>query len=256
MLSVPTQKKIIKPHRKVVRMTRRQLVAAVIGLTVTFSAGTMARQSVPSPSGHWVGTLEAGQSIAVEIDLARQGADAWRGTISIPAQGQKGLPLSDLIVKNTSVEFAIKGGMGAPAFKGELSADGKTIAGTFSQGGGSLPLTLSWKGEPQFEAVQKNPAVSKAVLGTWDATLDVKGTPLRLALTLTNGPDGAVGTLVSVDQNNFEAPVSKITEEGSRLKLAITMVSGGFEGDVKDGEIAGTWTQGPLSLPLVFKRRQ
>jgi hypothetical protein len=237
-------------------MTRRQLLAAVIVVTVTFSDATIARQTVPSPSGHWVGTLEAGQSLGVEIDLAPQGADGWRGTISIPAQGQKGIPLADLIVKNTNVEFAIKSGMGNPRFKGELSADGKTIAGTFNQGGSSLPLTLSWKGEPQFEEAPKNPAVSKAVLGTWDATLDVKGTLLRLALTLTNGPTGAVGTLVSVDQNNFEMPVSKITEEGSRLKLAIPMVSGGFEGDVKNEEIAGTWTQGPLSLPLVFKRRQ
>ena len=88
-----------------------------------------------------------------------------------------------------------------------------------------------------------------------EGALDVKGTMLRLVLTLANGPDGATGKLVSVDQNNFEIPVSRITEEGSRLKLAITMVSGGFEGDVKGDEIAGTWTQGPLSLPLVFKRK-
>jgi hypothetical protein len=145
--------------------------------------------------------------------------------------------------------------MGDPRFKGELSADGKTITGTFSQAGVSVPLTLTWKGEPQFEAPIKNAAVSKAVLGTWEGALDVKGTMLRLVLTLANGPDGATGKLVSVDQNNFEIPVSRITEEGSRLKLVIAMVSGGFEGDVKGDEIAGTWTQGPLSLPLVFKRK-
>ena len=236
-------------------MTRRQLLATVTVLTLALCGDAVARQSAPAPSGHWVGTLEAGASLAVEVDLARQGAEGWRGTFSVPAQGQKGIPLADLVVKNTSVEFAIKGGMSDPRFKGDLSADGKTITGTFSQGGGSLPLTLTWKGEPQFEAPVKNAAVSKALLGTWEGTLDVKGTMLRLVLTLTNGPDGASGKLVSVDQNNFEIPVSKITEEGSRVKLAITMVSGGFEGDVKDGELAGTWTQGPLSLPLVFKRR-
>jgi hypothetical protein len=236
-------------------MTRNHLLATVIVLTFGVWSDAVARQSTPAPSGHWVGTLEAGASLGVEVDLARQGADAWRGTFSVPAQGQKGIPLSDVTVKNTSVEFAIKGGMGDPRFKGELSADGKTITGTFSQGGGSFPLTLTWKGEPQFEAPVKNAAVSKPLLGTWEGTLDVKGTMLRLVLTLANGPDGATGKLVSVDQNNFEIPVSKITEEGSRVKLVITMVSGGFEGDLKGDEIAGTWTQGPLSLPLVFKRR-
>ena len=236
-------------------MTRRQLLATVIVLTFGVWSDASARQVAPAPSGHWVGTLEAGVSLGVEVDLARQGADGWRGTFSVPAQLQKGVPLSDLTVKDTSVEFAIKGAPGDPRFKGQLSPDGKTIIGTFSQGGGSLPLTLTWKGEPQFEAPIKNAAVSTALLGTWEGTLDVKGTMLRLVLTLANGPDGATGTLVSVDQNNFEMPVSRITEEGSRVKLAITMVSGGFEGEVKGNEIPGTWTQGPLSLPLVLKRR-
>jgi hypothetical protein len=236
-------------------MTRRHALATVTILTFALCGDAVAGQSAPAPSGHWVGTLEAGASLGVEVDLAQQGAGTWRGTFSVPAQGQKGVPLSDIAVKNASVEFAIKGGMGDPRFKGELSADGKTITGTFSQGGGSLPLTLTWKGEPQFEAPIKNAAVSKALVGTWEGTLDVKGTTLRLVLTLANGPDGATGKLVSVDQNNFEIPVSRITEEGSRLKLVITMVSGGFEGDVKGDEIAGTWTQGQGSLPLVFKRR-
>jgi uncharacterized protein len=236
-------------------MTRRHLLAMVTVLTFALCGEAVARQSTPAPSGHWVGTLEVGASLGVEVDLARQDAGAWRGTFTVPAQGQKGVPLGDITVKNTDVEFAIKGGMGDPRFKGELSVDGKTITGTFSQGGASLPLTLTWKGEPQFEAPVKNPAVSKALLGTWEGTLDVKGKMLRLVLTLTNGPDGASGKLVSVDQNNFEMPVTRITEEGSHVKLAITMVSGGFEGDFKAGELAGTWTQGPLSLPLVFKRR-
>ena len=236
-------------------MTHRQLLATVIVLTFGVWSDVSARQAAPAPSGHWVGTLEAGASLSVEVDLARQGADAWRGTFSVPAQGAKGIPLSDIIVKNTSVEFAIKGGMGDPRFKGELSADGKTITGTFSQGGGSLPLTLTWKGEPQFEAPVKNAAVSQALLGTWEGTLDVNGKTLRLVLTLTNGPDGATGKLVSVDQNNIEIPVTTITEEGAHVKLTISMVGGGFEGDLKGDELAGTWTQGPGSLPLVFKRK-
>ena len=73
-------------------------------------------------------------------------------------------------------------------------------------------------------------------------------------LTLANGPDGATGKLVSLDQNNFEMPVTTIAEEGARLKFTVSMVSGAFDGENKGSEIAGTWTQGALSLPLTFKR--
>jgi hypothetical protein len=32
-------------------------------------------------------------------------------------------------------------------------------------------------------------------------------------------------------------------------------VRGGYEGEMKDGQITGTWTQGRNSLPLVLKRK-
>jgi len=231
--------------------TARYLMAAVAVLVWCGTAAGQQAAAAP-PSGHWVGTIE-GPGIGVEIDLGPQG-DAWRGTISIPVQLTKGLPLSDLVVKGTSVEFGIKGAPGDPRFKGELSKDGKTITGTFAQGGASLPLNLTWKGEPEFIAVQKSPAVSKALIGTWEGALDVQGKSLRLVLTLSNGPDGAIGKLVSVDQNNLELPVTTIAEEKSRLKLTVVMVSGGFDGEIKGDEIVGTWTQGGGSLPLTFKR--
>ena len=228
----------------------RRLMAAGAVLVLCWAAADA--QTPPPPAGHWAGTIE-GPGIEVEVDLGREG-DGWRGTFSVPVQATKGIPLSELAVKNTSVEFAIKGGPGDPRYKGELSKDGRTITGTFSQGGGAFPLTLAWKGEAQFAAVPKNPAVSKGLLGTWEGALDVQGKTLRLALTLANGADGATGKLVSLDQNNFEMPVTGITESGSRLKLSVAMVSGGFEGEVKGDEITGTWTQGPALLPLTFKR--
>jgi hypothetical protein len=207
-----------------------------------------------APAGHWVGSLDVGGGLAIEIDLGRQGA-GWRGTMSVPAQGSKGVPLADLTVKNATIAFAIKGAPGDPHFSGALSADGKTITGTFTQGGASLPLVLAWKGEAQFAPPVKNKPISAALIGSWEGTLDVKGTMLRLVLTLENGPDGATGKMVSVDQNNVEIPVAAITEEGSRLKLGLPVISGAFDGELKGGQLSGTWTQGPLSLPLVFKKR-
>ena len=232
-------------------MARTRVVAALFAFVLLVR---LEAQQPATPAGHWAGSIEAGPGIGVEIDLAAQ-ANTWRGTITIPSQGVKGAPLADIIVKAPAVEFAMKGAPGDPRFKGQLSQDGKTLSGTFTQGAASVPMALTWKGEAQFEAPQKSAPVSKGLLGSWEGTLDIKGTMLRLVLTLANGPDGATGTLVSLDQGNSEMPVSTITEKGTHLNVAVSMISGSFDGEIKNGEIAGTWTQGPMSLPLVFKRR-
>jgi len=201
--------------------------AFVLACSAVFvsAGGGIARQAPPGPAGHWIGTLAAGPGIDVEVDLAEKGPGVWHGTISIPTQGSKGIPLSELTVKGTAVSFAIKGGPGDPRFSGTLSADGKTISGTFSQGGGSLPLSLAWK-----------------------------GTVLRLVLKLANDKDGAKGVLISLDQGAIEIPLSTIAQTGSQVKFTVNMISGAFDGELKGGELVGTWTQGPLSLPLVLKR--
>jgi hypothetical protein len=209
-------------------------------------------QGQKGAAGHWVGTI-TGPGIDVEVDLAMKG-DVWHGTISIPAQGSKGIPLADLAVKGGAVSFAIKGAPGDPRYTGTLSADGKSIAGDFTQGGASMPLTLTWKGEPKFEVAQKSPPVTKDLEGAWEGALDVKGTVLRLRLQLANGANGATGMLISLDQSNLEIPASTIAQDGPRVKLTFNMISGTFSGELKGGEMAGTWLQGPLSLPLSFKR--
>jgi hypothetical protein len=231
--------------------------AMTLACAVAVATGEIAhaRQATsPAPAGHWVGNLPAGPGLDVEVDLTSKG-NAWSGTISIPAQGVRWVPLADLSIKGTAVSFAIKGAPGDPRFTGTLSADGKTIAGDFSQGGGTLPLTLAWKGAAQFEVREKSTPITKDVEGSWEGSLDVKASILRLALKLTNGPNGGTGTIVSLDQGNVEIPVSTISQQGSKLKLVLTMIGGTFEGELKNGELAGTWTQGPLSnVPLVFKR--
>jgi hypothetical protein len=210
--------------------------------------------AAPAPAGHWVGSIQAGPGLDVEVDIAREGT-GWRGTISIPMQSVKGLPLSDVAVKDSTVSFAMKGAPGDPRYSGELGKDGKTITGTFSQGGGSVPLTLTWKGEPQFEKAVKNAAIPTSLLGTWEGALNVNTTTLRLRLVLSNGADGATGTLISLDQNNAEIPISAIAAEGAHLKVTAPMIGGAFEGDLKGDELTGTWSQGPGSLPLTLKKK-
>ena len=225
------------------------IACVVFGTTV---GRGLAFQKPGTAAGHWTGTI-TGPELGVEIDLASKGTDAWHGTISIPAQNAKGIPLVDVSVKGTAVTFAMRA-PGDPRYAGTLSPDGKTITGDFTQSGATMALTLTWKGEPKFEVPEKSTPITKDLEGTWEGPLDVNGKILRLVLKLANGASGATGVLISVDQNNAEIPVATVTQQGPRLKFLVTMIGGTYDGELKGGELVGTWAQGPLSLPLVFKR--
>jgi pimeloyl-ACP methyl ester carboxylesterase len=106
----------------------------------------------PPALGHWEGTIQIpGVELLVKVDLAQEG-EAFKGTIDIPQQGAKGLPLEGIAVPagaEGKVHFAIQGIPGAPAFDGTLAAG--EIKGTFSQGGQSFPFHLG------REALQPTP---------------------------------------------------------------------------------------------------
>jgi hypothetical protein len=219
------------------------------------SSGVAFSQTSAGPSGHWEGAIQVpAQEIRIELDLSGTGGK-WEGTITIPAQGLKGLPLSALTVSGETVSFAIGGIPGEPTFKGTLSKDAKTLAGDFSQGGGTVPFSVARTGEAKFEAPPKSTPVTKDFEGSWEGAVDINGKILRLALKLSNQPDGpATGTLTSVDQGGAVIPIAAVVQTDAHLRLVVPAVIGNYEGDLKDGQFTGMWTQGPNTWPLVFKR--
>ena len=226
-----------------------------LAIAVLVASGLTLAQSAPPPSGRWEGAIQVpGQELKVEIDLAEIGGK-WQGRIAIPVQNMKDFPLSDITVKGDAVSFAMKGIPGHPQFNGTVSKEGKVLSGDFIQGGGTMPFSLTRTGDAKFDPPPKSTPVAKEVEGTWEGTLNVNGKTLRLVLKLANqGDSGAGGTLISVDQGNAEIPLGAVTQTGSKLKVMVPAVQGAYDGELKDGQLTGTWTQGPLSLPLTFTR--
>lgn len=106
-------------------------------------AETEAAAAAASPEGRWNGKIEVpGSPLEVEVTLERDG-DAWKGSITIPAQGAKDLPLEKLSVAGNALAFAISGIPGEPTFSGTLDDAAKAISGTFTQAGQSFPFALS-----------------------------------------------------------------------------------------------------------------
>ena len=130
-----------------------KILLVVMALVISVSA-SYAEDRV---TGHWEGHIEIpGQPLTVKVDLTVDDTD-WHGTIDIPAQGAKGLPLSGIDVAESDeavrVKFSIRGVPGDPTFDGQLQAG--VISGTFSQAGAKFEFRLSHEIVPGPERPQE-----------------------------------------------------------------------------------------------------
>ena len=86
-----------------------------------------------------------------------------------------------------------------------------------------------------------------SIADTWQGTLHA-GKDLRTVVKISKADDGGYkAVFYSIDQGGDGLPVSKITLDGTTVKMSLTMIGGTYEGKLSpDGKtITGTWTQGP-----------
>lgn len=156
--------------------------------------------------GHWEGTIEIpGMSLAVDLDFAVADGD-WTGDITIPAQGAQDLPLRDIRVSDTKATFAIEGVPGAPVFVGEFGDDGATLAGNFTQGGGSYPFSLT-----RGEALAEQAAVSLATLDETIAAVLADWQTPGLSLGVVHGGQVVLAQGYGLRDTERELPVTSQT---------------------------------------------
>ncbi|MBI3791165.1 MAG: serine hydrolase [Gemmatimonadetes bacterium] len=184
-----------------------------------------ARAQATEPcSGHWVGAIELpGTKLAFDVDLAKKGDGSCGGDISIPQQNTKDLVLSAVSVKGDSARFTIPGVPGNPTFAGTRTAGGRTISGTFTQGPGSFPFSMSLAAKPA--------ELARAALDGFDRWIDsarVAWKAVGLAVGIV--VDGEVVYLKGHGQRDREAnqPVTPQTlfAIGSSSKAFTTFAMG------------------------------
>lgn len=234
-------------------LTRRAALLAAILLS---PPPFLRAQAAPDLSGHWEGAIHAPfGEVNIEVDLAKNAEGAFIATYGNPKDNLKGFPLADVAVEGRSVRMVLKAN-GGGTFEGKLSADTKSIPGIFitSEGGFSVAFDLTRAGDAKIELSPKSPPIGKQMEGAWNGTMDVDGTQRRYVLTMLNQPEGAsTGTIVNVE-DGLEIPVSNIKQKASILTF--DAVGGSYSGilDPEGVQLAGTYRQGPLALPLIFQR--
>jgi len=199
-------------------------------------------------AGDWSGSLSVGETSLPLVLHLRVGTDG-KLTVALdsPAQGATGLAGANVELNASNFRFDVPSVHGT--YSGMVSADGKTISGTWSQGK-PLPLVLKQTASAADLAQVK----ASPVDGDWAGVLRAGEVSLSLVLHLHAAPGGKIeGSLDSLDQGSTGIACDNVTFEGQKLTFDVPAVRGNYAGTLSsDGnKLSGTWTQGsPLPLEL------
>jgi uncharacterized protein len=218
-----------------------------------------------TPEGYWEGAIEIrGNPLDIAVELRKDAQGSWSGTIDIPAQNARGVPLVNVMVEGREVAFAQAGVPGNPAFGGTLAEDGKSIAGEFTQGITRLTFLLRRSVRKQTEGGEPSPFTQPGVpgedlSGIWLGMLDTGAIELRLMARIAKTGDGGYsGTFDSVDQGAAGLTIESFQVEGDSVRLELKRPPAVFAGKFNESrsEIEGEWRQGAGSVPLTLHRQR
>jgi uncharacterized protein (TIGR03435 family) len=131
---------------------RNWILAIVAGVALT---GTAQAQSL---AGQWQGVLQAGRDLRTVIRVAPGDGPTFSAVFYSIDQGGQGLTAT-VTVRGSDVSMSIPALNGS--FEGKLSADRNTLTGTWSQGAGKLPLTLTRASGDAAWTIPERPAALK-----------------------------------------------------------------------------------------------
>jgi len=125
--------------------------------------------------GTWQGTLKVPQApqgeLRVVFRISTTEADALRAEMVSIDQGAQAFPASSVTLRDRAVKITIPGVGGG--FEGKMSADGKTIAGTWTQGQSPLALTLELATPQTAWAMPEAAPKPKAMAADADPSFEV-----------------------------------------------------------------------------------
>ena len=224
-------------------------------LLVLLSAN-LAHAQAAKVAGDWEGTMPDGRHIV--LHFTAETATALSGTIDSPDQGAYDIPLSDVTCKDGALSASVA--MVQGVYKATLSADGKTLTGSWTQGGGEpTPLNFTRAAATPTTPPPPPPASSPtantgpSIDGTWKGALDLGSMQLHIVLHIVTSAAGLSITLDSPDQGAMGIPCHEIARDGK--SLAFHGPAGGtFAGTISAdaGTITGTWSQSGHELPVIF----
>ena len=199
----------------------------------------------------WAGSLKIREGLELQmvVNITTDKSGAKTATFDSPDQNATGIKIDSISLDKAKLSFEVKSIQGR--YEGKLSKDGKEAVGTWSQGAGTIPMTLKKLDKPFEEAK----IVGKEAV--WEGKLALPaGATLRMVLHVGKSADGKyLATLDSPDQGAKGIKASSVTLDAKSIKIEVKSLSGVYEGKFNDkgNETKGTWSQGGSKFPLDLK---
>ena len=204
-------------------------------------------------AGDWQGTLNAGGAeLRLVLHITKAANGELKATLDSIDQNADGIPVKSAVLKGSKLSLDVEAVHGS--YEGKVSADAKTITGTWTQGM-ALPLEFT-RGNFARAKTERKPAKPSDIDGTWMGTLDLGAAQLRVVFHIVNTEDGLIATMDSPDQGAKGLPTTSCTRDGANLKIEAKNINGIFAGKIAADlqSIDGTFTQMGASHPLLLKR--
>ncbi|HAA16076.1 MAG TPA: alpha/beta hydrolase [Cytophagales bacterium] len=149
---------------------------------VIFLVGLIGTTAAQDMSGTWKGLLEI-SSMQLEVFFnLKKTEDGYSGTMDVPTQGAKGLPLDKVEVSDNQIVLGFSGA--GITYEGEYQGD-ELIAGTFHQGPVSEPLNLTREEQAAPELERPQEPKGPFPYTVEEVTIPNEAAGLSLAGTLT-----------------------------------------------------------------------
>jgi hypothetical protein len=154
----------------------KKLMLCLVALAALVATPALRAQSAAPPapgdlSGNWQGTLKAGKDLRIIFNIYKGEKDGWSAKMYSIDQTPHPFPVTSVIRQGSAVTISVDllGG----SFEGKLDASGKSIAGTWTQGGQPLPLTLLRATPETAWDIPTPPAAEKPMAADADPSFDV-----------------------------------------------------------------------------------
>ena len=123
----------------------KKLMLCLVALAALVTTPALRAQSAASPaagdlSGNWQGTLKVGKDLRIIFNIYKGEKDGWSAKMYSIDQTPQPIPVASVTRQGSAVTISVD--MIGGSYEGKLAADGKSISGTWTQGGQPFPLTL------------------------------------------------------------------------------------------------------------------